>query len=287
MARAADYPGRVLFSTSSYISSWWTNNAYYAGTAGKTYAFVAGDGYTTSVGGGYRGSRSALYSGVVHPAGYSAISPRGYGGTPSNPYWGTPRTMFNTSSPIRNAYQPYDAFGNIRRQRGDIQLGKLMMGGYQFPGQAFSPDYSPQKGLRANTLVRWFENLGMGGYTDPMVRFRRSDKSWRSTGWAGNLTTATSANKALEVPGANGRGQSSEDSTTEMYKTIETTLGARSSFTDETWNEAKSKFAQSWAGWKELGDTGKQPYLDASLGQMFEEENTNVGFARRVQRSGF
>lgn len=115
------------------------------------------------------------------------------------------------------------------------------------------------------------------------LRFRISQVFNRSTGWVGLLTQSSGPNKAFAL-GGGGRGQSSEDSTKEVYSTIETRMGTRASFTDETWNEAKGKFAQSWAGFKALQNTGGTPYLRTELGQMFHRKNPNTGFARRVKR---
>lgn len=127
--------------------------------------------------------------------------------------------------------------------------------------------------------------FGLGGGRTILsgLRFRRSKAINRSTGWIGLLTLSSGPNKAFAL-GGGGRGQSSEDSTKEVYSTIETRMGTRASFTDETWNEAKGKFAQSWAGFKDLGDTGGTPFLRAELGQMFNRKNPNIGFARRVKR---
>lgn len=114
-------------------------------------------------------------------------------------------------------------------------------------------------------------------------RFRTAGDMWKSTGWRSQLTQSSGPNKAFAL-GGGGRGQSSEDSTTEVYSTEETRMGTRAWFTDEIWNEAKGKFAQSWAGYKSLGPTDGTPFLNVQQGQMFKRENLNVGFARRVKR---
>jgi hypothetical protein len=69
-----------------------------------------------------------------------------------------------------------------------------------------------------------------------------------------------------------------------MYSTEETRLGTRAQFTDEEWQEDQGKVARSYAGFKKLGSTGTQPHLDAELGQMYEREDPNTGFARRSKR---
>lgn len=125
-------------------------------------------------------------------------------------------------------------------------------------------------------------NIKGGRPINPMLRFRRSQTSMRSTGWVGQLTLSAGPNKAFAL-GGGGRGQSSEDSTKEVYSTIETRMGTRAAFTDESWNEAKGRFGQSWAGYKDLQSTSGSPHLRADLGQMFIRENPNVGFARRVK----
>ena len=126
-------------------------------------------------------------------------------------------------------------------------------------------------------------NARGGRAINPMLRFRMSNDMFRSTGWAGLLTQSSGPNKAFALGGA-GRGQSSEDTTKEMYRTIETRMGTRAQFTDEVWNAAKTQFGRTWAGYKTMGPTGGTPFLHAQLGQMFKRENPNVGFARRVKR---
>ena len=122
-----------------------------------------------------------------------------------------------------------------------------------------------------------------GVVINSMTRLRMTGNIWRSSGWRGLLTQSLSSNKAFST-GAGGRGQSSEDSTTEVYSTQETRMGTRAAFTDEVWNEAKGKIGQTWAGFNALGQTGGTAFLPAQLGQMYVRENPNVGFARRVKR---
>jgi hypothetical protein len=117
---------------------------------------------------------------------------------------------------------------------------------------------------------------------NPMLRYRVSGDMW-SSGWRGLLTQSSGPNKAFDLGGA-GRGQSSADTTKEMYSTEETRMGTRAWFTDEVWNEAKTRFGRTWTGYKSLGPTDETPFLRAELGQMFKQRNPNVGFARRVKR---
>ena len=125
---------------------------------------------------------------------------------------------------------------------------------------------------------RWTYPINRG------LRYRIAGDEWRSTGWVSQLTQSSGPNKAFGIPGAAGRGQSSQDSTTAVYSTDETRMGTRAQFTDESWNEVKKSFSQSWAGYKDLGKTGATPHLNAQLGQMYTWNNPNVGFARRVKR---
>lgn len=263
MARPTDQPSASQFRTQAYITSWWANNAYYAPTAGYNYAYSPSNIYTDA----------AIRSGVVHTGGYTLLTPMQQGIGVS------PYTMANPRNSASQA--KYDQFGNVKRQKGDVQLGLVLMGGYQFPGQAFMPVRGKDGRFEPNALVKWMTSLGAEGPTLPMLRNRRSSVGERVSGWAGILSESTGSNKAMSVPGAAGRGQSSEDSTQEMYSTEETRIGTRAQFTDEEWQEDKGKVGRSWAGFRALGSTGSTPHLDAELGQMYERTNPNVGFARR------
>ncbi len=264
---------RVPFRSKSYMESWWANNPYYAGTGGIQYGYQAGNQYTNA----------AIRSGVVNTGGYLNLSPLGFGamGQQGVRQTGVKKDWRSVASNV-NTGTPYDYLGNVQRQRGDIGLGWVMMGALAFPGQAFTPKYSPKLGIRPNDLSMFMQDLGHGGVSFSTNRYRRSNINLRSTGWQGNLTQSTGSNKAMDT-GASGRGQSSEDSTQEVYSTDETRQGTRAQFTDETWNSSKGKFGQSWAGYKKLEDTGSNPFLQAELGRMYKRENTNIGFARRVK----
>ena len=264
MARPGEGVTANDFHAGSYMQSWWANNSYYASTAGYNYAYQAGNIYTNA----------AIRSGVVNAGGYTNLTPgqRGIGVSP--------QTMANPRNSARQA--PYDHLGNIKKQKGDVNLALVLMGGYQFPGQAFAPVRDKQGNWGPNELSKWMTSLGGNGpRLGSMLRPRRSGVGERSTGWSGTLTQSTSSNKAFKTPGAAGRGQSSEDSTQEMYSTEETRIGTRAQFTDEEWQEDKGKVARSYAGFKALGSTGTNPHLNAELGQMYQRENQNIGFARR------
>lgn len=166
-----------------------------------------------------------------------------------------------------------------------IRSGVVNRGGYgAAPTQAELNARAQTGSSRHAGFMGHIAGSGGGGRViHSMLRFRRSGIENRSTGWKGLLTQSTGPNKSFGL-GGSGRGQSSEDSTKEMYSTIETRMGTRAQFTDETWNEAKTKFGRTWAGYKRLGSTGNNPYISSGLGRMYKRENTNVGFARRVKR---
>jgi hypothetical protein len=245
------------------MQSWWANNPFYAGTAGYNYNYQAGNQYTNA----------AARSGVVNVGGYINLHPanRGIGIDPS--------TMAN---PRNSPHVPYDQFGYVKQQKGDVELALVLMGGYGMPGQALMPTRGKDGRFEANEFSKWLIRQGAGGITLPYTRYRRSGVEHRSTGWQGILSTSNSSNKAYSL-GGSGRGQSSEDSTVARYSTEETRLGTRAQFTDEEWQEEGAKYGRSWAGFKTLPDTGKNPYLQAELGTMYKRENPNVGFARRVK----
>lgn len=274
MARAPDNPSGPLFRTDSYIQSWWANAPYYASSGGSQYGYQAGNQFTNA----------AIRSGIVNPGGYLNVSPLGYGPVVSSGgvrQTGIKQDWRTVASPV-NRNTPYDYLGNVKKQKGDIALGWVLMGPQAFPGGAFAPRYSPKLGERPNKLSMFMQDRGYGGTTFSTLRYRRSNVDLQSTGWQGNLTQFGGSNKALTT-GAGGRGQSSEDSTQEMYSTDETRAGTRAQFTDETWNPEVNKIGRTWAGFKKLEDTGSNPFLQAELGRMYKEENTNTGFARRVE----
>ena len=258
------------------MQSWWANNPYYAGAGAQSYAFQAGNQYTNA----------AIRSGIVNTGGYFNISPLGYGamGQRGVRQTGVKKNWQTVSSTV-NRNTPYDYLGNVMRQKGDVGLGWVLMGVMAFPGQAFAPKYSPKLGARPNALTTFMKNLnlGVGASNFTGLRYRRSNVNLQSTGWQGNLTQFGGSNKAFTT-GAGGRGQSSEDSTQEVYSTDETRVGTRAQFTDETWNPETNKIGRTWAGYKALEDTGSNPFLQAELGRMYKRENPNVGFARRVKR---
>jgi len=263
VARAPDRSSAEQFSSASYMKSWWANNPYYASTAGQNYNFQAGNQYTDA----------AARSGVVNTGGYLNVSPEARG---------IPKNAYTRANPRNSSNVPYDYLGNVKKQKGDVNLGLVLMGGYQFPGQAFSPERDKTGRFGPNALTRWMIAQGAGGVSTNNLRYRQSAIDNRSTGWRGLLTQSPGPNKAI-----GGRGQSSQDSTREMYSTIETRLGTRAQFTDEAWQEEGAKYGRSWAGFKALPDTGGSPHLMAELGQMYKRTDPNVGFARRVQRNYF
>ncbi len=267
MARAPDKSSAGQFSTASYTASWAANNPYYAGHV--NWAFNTFDTTRGSLGGE---SQAALKSGVVHQASYSNIKPQDSGYDQKN--------QSNWASPINSSDVPYDQYGQVKKQVGDMQLGLVMMGGYQFPGNAFGYKKTLQ-GFVPDELSLWMMNQGTGGARTTGLRYRRYSEKWREKGWQTQLSQSLYSNK-----GPGGISQSSEDSTIERYSTQETRRGTRSAFTDETLNEETGKFGRSWAGFQPLSTHSKEAHFDFRLGQMFKSENPNTGAARRTPRSG-
>lgn len=257
MARAPDKSSASQFKTKHYIQSWAANNPFYAQHV--NWAFSTRDNTRTD---------AAARSGVVKTAGYHNTTPEARGFSANNP--------MNWASPVRKD-TAYDQFGNVPKQRGDVQLGLVLMGGFQFPGQAFSPARMKSGMWSANPLALWLKSKGRAGYSPANVR----DRTYKQErGWTTQLSQSLTSNKA---PG--GTGQSSVDSTVEMYSTQETRLGTRAYFTDEEWNAGTGKYGRSWAGFRPLQTHALNPHFDSMLAPMFKKENPNVGAARRVVTS--
>ena len=205
------------------------------------------------------------------------------------------RTTTATGYMNANPYYARDVWYNPNFDQGDASAaarsGIANVGGYNtIQTQEQVNEQQMTRGTSAmNTGMGHagaFPHVSTRGGGTPIInnlRFRLAGDKWRSTGWRGQLSVSSGPNKAFGT-GAGGRGQSSEDSTKEVYSTEETRRGTRAHFTDEVWNEAKGKFGQTWAGFKDLGGTGGTPHLQAQLGQMFVQTRSNVGFARRVKR---
>jgi hypothetical protein len=239
------------------MESWAANNPFYAPHV--NWAFSTEDTTRT---------QAAARSGVVRVASYSNVTPQNRGINENDP--------MNWASPVRSGTS-YDKFGNVNKQVGDVQLGLVLMGGFQFPGQAFMPDRSSLGTFSANKLARWMNKQGVGGYSPEGRRYRSYR---RETGWSSMLSQSFSSNKAPD-----GIGQSSMDSTLERYSTQETRLGTRAYFTDEEMNKDTGRFGRTWAGFKPLGSHATNPHFDSKLTQMFKTENANVGAARRAPRT--
>jgi hypothetical protein len=238
------------------MESWAANNPFYAPHV--NWAFSTADNTRTD---------AAARSGVVQTAGYNNIAPQDRGLDPNDP--------MNWASPTRSG-SSYDRFGNVNKQVGDVQLGLVLMGGFQFPGQAFMPERLKSGLFGANPLARWMNKQGTGGVSQSG---RRGRNTQRETGWGAHLSRSITSNK-----GPGGVGQSSVDSTVEMYSTRETRLGTRAYFTDEEWNAGTQKYGRSWAGFRPLQTHALNPHFDSKL-TMFKGENTNTGAARRVIKS--
>ncbi len=240
MARAPDRSSAEQFNVTEYTQSWAANNPFYA--AHVNWAYDA-----------------------TGRTGYSNVKPQDRGISATDP--------MNWASPTRKG-TAYDRFGNVNKQRGDVNLGLVLMGGTQFPGQAFIPERSKLGTFTANRLARWMNEQGVRGYSP---EGRRSRNYRRETGWSTMLSQSISSSK--------GVGQSSEDTTEEMYSTQETRLGTRAYFTDEEVDANTGKMGRTWAGFKPLSTHAMNPHFDSKLGQMFKTESPNVGFARRTLRS--
>jgi hypothetical protein len=257
VARAPDKSNASQFNVQNYTQSWAANNPFYA--AHVNYAFSTADNTRTN---------AAARSGVVQTAGYTNVAPENRGISANDP--------MNWASPTRSG-SSYDRFGNVNKQVGDLNLGLVLMGGNQFPGQAFMPERGKSGIFSANYLARWMNKQGTGGYSPSGLRARNTR---REGGWGPVLSQSLTSNKA---PG--GVGQSSIDSTVEMYSTQETRLGTRAYFTDEEWNAGTKKYGRSWAGFKPLMTHSLDPHFDSKLAPMFKRESPDGGAARRVAKS--
>ena len=236
MARPVDNPGRTPFKSQNYMESWATNNAYYAGNIG--YSYTMGNQYT----------KAAAYSGVVNLGGYTG-TPSASGGN----------SFYNRTSNISKKGQPYDMLGNPTKQRGSIPLGQVLMGGYQFPGQAFAPRQVDYGTWVANPLSMWMQSLGSGGTSYNYLRARNMGPDAQEKGWMMNLTTAGKYE---------GKGSSSVYQGVERYSTQETRMGK------DIVNDPQS-------GFKALDKHASDQHYMSGLSQMYKEENTDIGHARR------
>lgn len=186
---------------------------------------------------------------------------------------------YQRASPAYSPDVPYDRSRSVKKQKGAIDLGLVLMGGYQFSGQTFTPTMGKGGLFVANPLTRWMNRQGKGGYSPMNVRAR--NRYYKDIGWVGVLSQSLDPNK-----GPQGYGQSSEDATIERYSTQETRMGTRATFTDEEFDEETKKYGRTWAGYRPLSTHSKNPHFDSALSQMYKSQKTNVGFARRTQRSG-
>lgn len=255
MARPPDESSARQFNVTRYTESWAANNPYYATHVG--WEFDTTDTTRT---------QAAIKSGVVRTAGYYNVRPEDRGISASS--------LYNQANPRHHSSVPYDRFGNVKKQRGDIQLGLVLMGGLQFPGQAFAPVQGKAGVFGPNYLARWM-NSKMAGKQLSLSGMRARNQV-RERGYTDFLSQSISSNKA---PG--GVGQSSRDTTQEMYSTQETRLGTRAIFTSEEIDKETGKYGRTWAGYRPLSAHAMNPHFDSKLGQMFKTENPNIGFARR------
>ena len=242
MARpASGRGGRAQFSAQSYMESQATNNAYYAGKYG--YSYTLGNQYTDA----------AIKSGVVNPGGYTGLP------KPEQP--GGMGAISGMTSPTSRRNQPFDRFGNPTKQKGDPVLAQVLMGGYQFPGQAFNPRRGAGGAFMANELSMWMNSLGLGGRSPNLGRYRRVGAQWQDIGWKYQLSMAP---KQIE------KGESSIYQGFERYSTQETRMG-----TDAT---------DPNAGFKRLESHSQNQHYISELSTLYKEDNNETGFARRSQR---
>lgn len=187
MARAPDRPSGPQFKTQNYITSWATNNAYYAANIG--YSYSMGNQYT----------RAAVYSGVVNTGGYTGLAP------------------VNKTGETQTARSPrdfkFDRYGSPKKQKASIPLGQVMMGGLQFPGMAFAPRQADYGVWVPNKLAMWTVSLGAGGTSYNWLKQRNTEAE---KGWQVSLSTAQPYT---------GRGSSSVYQGVERYSTQETRMG--------------------------------------------------------------
>ncbi len=235
MARGTDKPGQ--FSAGGYMASQATNNAYYAGKYG--YSYTLGNLYTDA----------AIKSGVVNPGGYTGLPEE------------TGRLGSQRSNPRASRGQPFDQFGNPTKQKGDKVLTQVQMGGYQFPGQVWTPQRSKGGTYMANELSMWMQKLGAGGRSFNFGQFRVRGVENQSNRWQNKLTQATTG------PGV---GTSSVYQGFERYSTQETRMG--------------TDIMDPNAGFKKLQPHSRNQHYISELSNMYKEKNTQTGPARRFER---
>lgn len=242
MARPAAQPQRALFKSGAYMQNQAVRNAYYAGHYG--YSYTLSNTYT----------QAAAKSGIVNVGGYTGTPKKKRG--VSNYY--QQQTAQNAPG------QPFDRFGNPRQQQGDLQLAQVLMGGYQFPGQAFAPRRTKGGVFIANRLSMFIQSLGVGGISYNYLRARRRGPGQESTGWRYSLTYA--ADRVEDEKASSSIYQGFE-----RYSTQETRLGTASSIDPN-------------AGFKRLAGHAPDQHYISELSQMYKKEDTQTGPARRYER---
>lgn len=242
MAKPADHPSQ--FKSQNYMESQATNNAYYAGKYG--YSYTLGNTYTDA----------AIKSGVVNPGGYTGLP------KPEQP--GGMGALSGMTSPTSRRNQPFDRFGNPTKQKGDTALQQVLMGGYQFPGQAFAPRKGKGGAFMANELSMWMQGLGIGGRSYNFGRQRLVGLANQSSKWSYQLTQASTE------PGV---GTSSVYQGFERYSTQETRMGTDAMDPN--------------AGFKRLGTHSPNQHYISELATLYKEDDNETGFARRSKRKFF
>jgi len=266
MARAPTHPERVLFSTEAYMNSWAASNMFYAQfiAAGSSPSQWIEDKYAD-----FRiptqNPQAALKSGIVDRGGYVNIIPKSgpAAGLRASPNYAASQTNFNY-------------LGARKKQKPDLGVGWVAMGGYAFPGQAFTPVRNPKTGgFGPNALSLFMVGHGMMGNgsgllsraPDPTgVRARKTPGKKYDRGWTSTLDYAINGGQR----GEGGIGHSSVDTTNEMYATKETASGANMYDTDEQMGPNGS-WTRLYAGFKRLAPHSQNQNYITDLGNMYKK----------------
>jgi hypothetical protein len=290
MARAPDHPERVLFGSKEYMMSWAASNTYYAGLIAKESAdlFVQ-EGFADSP---YRDfvvpntrTNAAIRSGIVNAGGYVDLNV----GPGAN----------RRASPNYNARDTgLTHLGQRPREKANAAIGWVGMGDYAFPGQAFAPTLNRKTGKFGPNALAQFINKREGladtlmPPTSAYIKFMKNKQTppsglrYRNTGggisdstrgWKSTLTQSTGPQK-----GQGGQSYSSVDLVSAMYATKETMAGANPYNTDE--RLSGDKFSSNLEGYKALARHANSPNYISALGNMYKEDTTVTGDARRVKR---
>jgi len=280
MARAGSNPTLQPFSTQTYIESWAASNLFYADYINETNAKARMSTGKDSQGPvrdyvtGNINTQAAARSGVVNSGGYNARY------DPASKYANTRATPNYAAKDAG-----LDIFGNKKRQKNDAALSmRAVEKTYGLPGAATVPSRSRGGKFIPNTLSVFLMKRGSGGVSPSMLRGRNTGTSigqMSTRGWKSQLSQSEGPQK-----GQGGVGQSSIDSTNEMYMTKETARGHNMYDTDEKLNENK-EFGRDWAGWNNLPLHEDRPNYLTGLGNMYKEGTQPSGYSKRKLSRAF